>query len=153
MRMRTVEISVGGFIVAGVLALVMVALRVSGLSISSGESDYRLVAHFSNIGGLSVRAKVSMSGVPVGKVVAIEYDREAYDAKVTMAINSRYDNIPFDSTAMILTSGLLGEQYVGISVGGDDEFLAEGDEFDDTQSALVLEELIGQFLLNTVEKD
>ncbi|RRJ83728.1 outer membrane lipid asymmetry maintenance protein MlaD [Aestuariirhabdus litorea] len=151
MRMRTVEISVGAFIVAGILALVMVALRVSGLTISAADNDYRLIAHFSNVGGLGLRAKVSMSGVAIGKVVAIEYDRDAYDAKVTMEISGYYDNIPYDSTASILTSGLLGEQYVGISVGGDSEYLADGDEFEDTQSAMVLEELIGKFLLNSVE--
>ncbi|WP_426416093.1 outer membrane lipid asymmetry maintenance protein MlaD [Aestuariirhabdus sp. LZHN29] len=153
MRMRTVEISVGAFIVAGMLALVMVALRVSGLSISAADNDYRLVGYFSNVGGLSLRAKVSMSGVAIGRVVGIEFDRDSYEAKVTIAINGTYDNIPLDSTASILTSGLLGEQYVGISVGGDMEYLVDGDQFEDTQSALVLEELIGKFLLNTVEKN
>ncbi len=153
MRMRTMEISVGAFIVAGILALVMVALRVSGLTVTTSSDSYQVVAHFSNVGGLGVRAKVSMSGVAVGKVVSIDFDQETYDARVVMEIEGRYDNIPYDSTASILTSGLLGEQYLGISVGGDDEYLADGDVFEDTQSALVLEELIGKFILNAVNTD
>ncbi|WP_163835207.1 outer membrane lipid asymmetry maintenance protein MlaD [Spartinivicinus ruber] len=152
MRMRTVEISVGAFMLAGIFALVMLALKVSGLSIENNQQTYRVHAFFDNVGGLSLRAKVSMSGVTIGRVVDIKLDKELYRAKVVMDIHSDVKNIPLDSTASILTSGLLGEQYIGISVGGEEEFLDDGDELEDTQSALILEDLIGKFLLNTVKQ-
>ncbi|MFC0711683.1 outer membrane lipid asymmetry maintenance protein MlaD [Azorhizophilus paspali] len=152
MQTRTLETGVGLFILAGMLALLMLALRVSGLTVSTNGDTYRLYAYFDNIAGLTNRAKVTMAGVAVGKVTAIDLDRNSYTGRVTMELEKRVDNLPTDSTASILTAGLLGEKYVGISVGGEEEVLKEGDSIRDTQSALVLEDLIGKFLMNSVNK-
>ncbi|CDZ94327.1 MULTISPECIES: outer membrane lipid asymmetry maintenance protein MlaD [Pseudomonadaceae] len=152
MRIRTLEIGVGLFLLAGVLALLLLSLRVSGLSVSNGDT-YRLYAYFDNIAGLTVRSKVTMAGVTIGKVTAIDLDRESYTGRVTMEIQQDVDILPYDSTASILTAGLLGEKYIGISVGGEEETLGDGDTIRDTQSSLVLEDLIGKFLLNSVNKE
>ncbi|MBS7663849.1 outer membrane lipid asymmetry maintenance protein MlaD [Pseudomonas lalucatii] len=153
MQNRTLEIGVGLFLLAGLLALLLLALRVSGLTLGSGDHTYKVYAHFNNIAGLTVRAKVTMAGVTIGKVTAIDLDRDSYTGRVTMSLDNAVDNLPADSTASILTAGLLGEKYVGISVGGDEELLADGSTIYDTQSSLVLEDLIGKFLLNSVNKD
>ncbi|QJD60466.1 outer membrane lipid asymmetry maintenance protein MlaD [Pseudomonas sp. gcc21] len=150
MRMRTLELTVGVFILAGLLALAVLAVRVSGLSTNATGDVYKVYAHFDNVAGLTTRARVTMAGVTIGQVTGIEFDKNRYTGKVEMAIFSGVDTLPSDSAASIVTSGLLGEKYIGISVGGDDMMLADGDEIYDTQSALVLEELIGRFLLNTV---
>ena len=153
MRMRTVEISVGAFLLAGLFALILLALRVSGLAVNADNSNYRLYAEFDNVGSLTKRAKVSMGGVTIGRVVDVELDKKTYMARVVMDIESGIDNIPVDSSAAILTAGLLGEKFVGISIGGSNEFLKEGETIDDTQSAIILEDLIGKFLLGSVGKD
>ncbi len=153
MRMRTVEISVGAFLLAGIFALVLLALRVSGLSISTEAHSYRLYAEFDNIGSLTKRAKVAMGGVTIGRVVAVELNKKTYMARVVMDIDANVDNIPVDSSAAILTAGLLGEKFVGISIGGANEYLQDDETVDDTQSAIVLEEMIGKFLLGAVNKD
>ncbi|BBT15148.1 outer membrane lipid asymmetry maintenance protein MlaD [Metapseudomonas otitidis] len=153
MQIRTLEIGVGLFLLAGLLALLLLALRVSGLSVGSAGETYKVYAHFDNIAGLTVRAKVTMAGVTIGRVTAIDLDRDSYTGRVTMELEKKVDNLPTDSTASILTAGLLGEKYIGISVGGDDQLLKDGSTIRDTQSALVLEDLIGKFLLNTVNKD
>ncbi|MBX9913897.1 MAG: outer membrane lipid asymmetry maintenance protein MlaD [Pseudomonadaceae bacterium] len=153
MQTRTMEIGVGLFLLAGLLALALLALRVSGLTVADSADTYKLYANFDNVAGLTVRSKVTMAGVTIGKVSAIDLDRNSYTGRVTMDIQKRMDNLPEDSTASILTAGLLGEKYVGISVGGDENVLKEGGVIHDTQSALVLEDLIGKFLLNTVNKD
>ncbi len=153
MQTRTLEIGVGLFLLAGLLALLLLALRVSGLSVSGGDQTYKLYAYFDNIAGLTVRAKVTMAGVTIGKVTAIDLDRDSYMGRVTMQIDSDVDNLPEDSTASILTAGLLGEKYIGLSIGGEEAVLKEGGTIRDTQSALVLEDLIGKFLLNSVNKD
>lgn len=152
MRTRTLEISVGAFMLAGVLALVMMALQVSGLSLKSTASTYELLAYFTNAGALKTRAKISMAGVTIGQVKAVELDKETYTARVILAIDQNVDNIPIDSTASIVTAGLLGEQYISISIGGDEAYLRDGERFEDTQSALILEELIGKFLLGAASK-
>ncbi|UAW97825.1 outer membrane lipid asymmetry maintenance protein MlaD [Halopseudomonas nanhaiensis] len=153
MRTRSLELTVGLFILAGVLALVVLALRVSGLtSVTSGDT-YKVYAHFDNVAGLTPRAKVTMAGVTIGQVTDITFDKNRYTGFVEMAIDANVNTLPADSAASIVTAGLLGEKYVGISVGGEDELLADGDEILDTQSALVLEELIGRFLLNTVSTE
>ena len=152
MRIRTLEIGVGLFLLAGVLALLLLSLRVSGITAGNADS-YKLYAYFDNIAGLTVRSKVTMAGVTIGKVSAIDLDRESYTGRVTLDIQRNVDILPTDSTASILTAGLLGEKYVGISVGGEEEVLGDGDVIRDTQSSLVLEELIGKFLLNTVNKE
>ena len=153
MQNRTVEIGVGLFLLAGILALLLLALRVSGLSASPTADTYKLYAYFDNIAGLTVRAKVTMAGVTIGKVTAIDLDRDSYTGRVTLQLDKHVDNLPTDSTASILTAGLLGEKYIGISVGGEDVVLKDGSTIHDTQSALVLEDLIGKFLLNSVGKE
>ena len=153
MQNRTMEIGVGLFLLAGILALLLLALRVSGLSPTASTDTYKLYAYFDNIAGLTVRAKVTMAGVTIGKVTAIDLDRDNFTARVTLQLEKRVDNLPVDSTASILTAGLLGEKYIGISVGGEDVLLKNGDTIHDTQSSLVLEDLIGKFLMNTVSKE
>ena len=153
MRTRNLELTVGLFILAGLLALLILALRVSGLTLNSSGDTYTVYAHFDNVSGLTSRSKVTMAGVTIGQVKSITFDKNRYTGRVEMVINSDVDTLPADSTASIVTAGLLGEKYIGISVGGDDLVLNDGDEIHDTQSALVLEELIGRFLLNTVSKD
>ncbi|KGF63441.1 outer membrane lipid asymmetry maintenance protein MlaD [Pseudomonas lutea] len=153
MQNRTLETGVGLFLLAGILALLLLALRVSGLSASATNDSYKLYANFDNIAGLTVRAKVTMAGVTIGKVTAIDLDHDTFMGRVTMEVDKQVNNLPSDSTASILTSGLLGEKYVGISVGGDDQLLKDGGTIHDTQSSLVLEDLIGKFLLNSVGKD
>ncbi|WP_172144073.1 MULTISPECIES: outer membrane lipid asymmetry maintenance protein MlaD [Pseudomonas] len=153
MQNRTLEIGVGLFLLAGLLALLLLALRVSGLTVGSANDTYKIYAHFENIAGLTVRAKVTMAGVTIGKVTAIDLDRDSYTGRVTLSLDDSVDNLPVDSTASILTAGLLGEKYIGISVGGDEEVLVDGGTIHDTQSSLVLEDLIGKFLLNSVNKD
>ena len=153
MQSRSLEIGVGLFLLAGLLALLLLALRVSGLSATSSGDTYKLYANFDNIAGLTVRAKVTMAGVTIGKVTAVDLDRDSYTGRVTMEIEQRVDNLPVDSTASILTAGLLGEKYIGISVGGEEDLLKDGSTIHDTQSSLVLEDLIGKFLMNSVNKE
>lgn len=145
--MRSLEISVGAFMAAGLIALFFMAMQVSNLSGLSTDGGYRVSLHFDNIGGLKVKAPVKMAGVLVGRVSAIDLDT-SYDAKVTLSIASKYNKIPEDTLAKIYTAGLLGEQYIGLEAGGSGEYLSEGSEISMTQSALVLEEVIGQFLFN-----
>lgn len=140
MQNRAIETGVGLFLLAGILALLLLALRVSGLSTSASTDTYKLYAYFDNIAGLTVRAKVSMAGVTIGKVTAIDLDRDTFTGRVTLEIQKKVDNLPSDSTASILTAGLLGEKYIGLSVGGDDKLLKDGGTIHDTQSSLVLEE-------------
>ena len=148
MQMRTIEIVVGAFMLAGLISLGILATRISGFNVSSEANTYSLYANFENVGGLVVRSKVSIAGVNVGQIAAIEYDKSSYDARVRMEIDTDVDNLSVDTTASILTEGLLGGKYVGLSIGAEEDFLTDGDEIMDTQSAIVLEELIGQFLLN-----
>lgn len=150
MRMRWIEIMVGFFMVLGIFALLGLALNVSGLKLSAQQGDYTIHARFENIGGLTSRAKVTLSGVQIGEVKSIKIDTKRLVALVTMDIYADIDYLSIDSSAKILTAGLLGEQYIGISVGFEEESLKDGDYIDDTQSALVLEDLIGKFLFNKV---
>ena len=126
MQNRTLEVGVGLFLLAGLLALLLLALRVSGLTVVSSDNTYKVYAHFENIAGLTVRSKVTMAGVTIGKVTAIDLDRNSYMGRVTMVLDDAVDNLPTDSTASILTAGLLGEKYIGISVGGEEEVLRDG---------------------------
>lgn len=135
---------------AGIAALLVLALNVSGLNLSEQGKGYKVYARFENIGGLTPRAKVSMSGVQIGKVTAIRIDTRMLMAEVEMEIFNEVDYLTTDSSASILTAGLLGEQYIGVVPGADVEVLGDGDYIEDTQSALVLEELIGKFLFNKV---
>ena len=140
---------VGLFIVLACVAFTMIAFRVSGLSLDQGRSGgYKVYAYFNNVSGLTERARVSISGVTIGQVVDIRYDQKELAALVTMQINNQARFITADASASILTSGLLGEKYIGVQLGSDPDILADGDYIDDTQSAVVLEDLIGKFLLN-----
>ena len=145
---KTVEIGVGLFVALGIAALFMLAMKVSNLAALTAEEGYEVHALFDNVGGLKVRSAVTMAGVRVGRVKAITFDEDAYQARVTLAIREEYDRIPVDTSASIYTAGLLGEQYVGLEPGGATEYLAAGSEIRLTQSALVLEQVIGQFLFS-----
>lgn len=145
MERRAIDIWVGLFVLAGIGALLILALKVGNASTFFAGDTYRVVAEFDNIGGLKVRAPVRSAGVLVGRVESITFDNQRYVARVTLAIDKRY-RFPKDTTASILTSGLLGEQYIGLDAGGDEQMLADGDMIKLTQSAVVLEKLIGQFL-------
>jgi len=148
MRLRMMELSVGAFLIAGALALLMLALNVSGLNLSEGKQSYTVYARFENIGGLTPRSRVTMSGVLIGKVVSIRLDEEQLMALVEMEIDKDVNFLSIDSSASILTAGLLGEKYIGVTPGAEDDMMKHGDFFEDTQSALVLEELVGKFLFN-----
>ena len=153
MRMRTVELSVGGFMLLGFLALVFLALRVSGLSVNGNEATYMVYAKFENIGGLTERAKVTMAGVTIGRITKIYLDNEDYVGVVEMAINNSVNNLSSDTSAAILTAGVLGEKYIGLTVGAELDNLENGSEIYSTQSALVLEDLIAKFLVGRVSDD
>jgi phospholipid/cholesterol/gamma-HCH transport system substrate-binding protein len=145
MSKRNIEVLVGLFVLAGLLALVFLALKAANLG-SVGHSDnYTLTARFDNVGGLKVRAPIRTAGVTVGRVKQISLDPKTYEGVVTLEVDRRYQ-FPKDTAAKILTAGLLGDQYVGLDPGGDDKNLAAGDTLPQTQSAVVLENLIGQFL-------
>jgi phospholipid/cholesterol/gamma-HCH transport system substrate-binding protein len=153
MRMRTLEIIVGLFMMAAFAATIFLALRVSGLSLDSAEKTYQIKGRFENIGGLTVRAKVTMAGVGIGRVKDIYLDREDFTGVVVMDIYEHVDNISIDATASILTAGLLGEKYIGVTQGAEEESMKDGDEFESTNSALVLEDLIGKFLFDKATED
>ena len=133
------------FVVAGIAALVILAFKVGNMSSMGSGDTYEINANFDNIGGLKPRAPIKSAGVVVGRVTSIAFNNDRFTAKVAMAIEKQY-KFPKDTTASILTSGLLGEQYIGLEPGGDAEMLAAGDTINLTQSAVVLENLIGQFL-------
>ncbi|NNM51997.1 MAG: outer membrane lipid asymmetry maintenance protein MlaD [Pseudomonadales bacterium] len=154
MKNASMEVAVGSFIVAGMAALLFLAIKVSGISLDSNRPVYHLFAHFQNIAGLSVRARVTMAGVDIGRVTGISLDQKTLTAKVDMSIYQDMNQISTDSVASILTSGLLGEKYIGIVPGADSTNLKNGDEIKQTQSSLVLEDLISKFLFNkaTTEK-
>ncbi len=146
MQMRTIEIVVGAFMLAGIISLAILAVQVSGFSPATEENTYRVSARFEQIGGLVPRAKVTIAGVTVGEVAAIRLDPMTFQAIVDMDIDAQHNEIATDSTAVILTEGLLGSKYVGLSIGAEEQYLVDGDQIYDTQSAIVLEDLIGQFL-------
>ena len=152
MDRTTIDLWFGTFVLAGFSALLVLALKVGNLGADRVNSSYSVVARFDNIGGLKVRAPVRSSGVLVGRVSEIRFDNERLQASVTLALDSRY-TFPKDTSASVLTSGLLGEQYVGLDAGGDDKKLANGDRITITQSAVVLERLIGQFLFSKAQED
>lgn len=141
------DLWVGLFVVLGAAAVLFLALQAANLLSLNFQTSYRVSAKFDNIGGLKPKAAVKSAGVVVGRVESIVFDDKIFRARVTMALDSRYQ-FPKDSSLKILTSGLLGEQYIGIEAGAADKVLAAGDTIGDTQSAVVLENLIGQFLYN-----
>ena len=139
---------VGLFVLLGAIALIFLALRAGNMSSFSFAPTYQVQAHFDNLGGLKVRAPVKSSGVVVGRVAGIGFDNERFQAVVTLDLESKYE-FPTDSSISILTSGLLGEQYIGVTPGGEDKMLAQGNTVQYTQSAVVLEELISKFLYSS----
>ncbi|MBL8395796.1 MAG: outer membrane lipid asymmetry maintenance protein MlaD, partial [Candidatus Accumulibacter sp.] len=141
------DLWVGVFVALGLAAVLFLALKVGNLSAANFAETYPLSAKFVNIGGLKVRAPVKSAGVVVGRVTEIRFDPESYEAVVTVSIDGRY-RFPRDTFALILTAGLLGEQYIGLDPGGDETMLKSGDAIAKTQSAVVLEKLISQFMFN-----
>jgi len=151
MERTTIDLWVGVFVVAGIAAMVMLAMKVGNLSTYNVSESYEIHAYFSNIGGLKSKASIKSAGVLVGRVTGIVLDTERYEAKVTMSLDRRYQ-FPRDTFANILTSGLLGEQYIGLLPGGDEEMLKDGEQLKMTQSAVVLEDLIGKFIYNKADE-
>jgi phospholipid/cholesterol/gamma-HCH transport system substrate-binding protein len=147
MKKTALDFWVGLFVVLGFVALLFLALKAGNMSTLSFQQSYAVKLKFDNIGGLKARAPVKSAGVTVGRVGNIGFDSNTYQAVVTIDIDKQYQ-FPKDSSAKILTSGLLGEQYIGLEPGGDDQMLKNGDTITMTQSAVVLENLIGQFLYN-----
>jgi len=150
MGKKSIEVLVGFFVLLGMLGLVFLALKAANLGSVGGGDTYTLHASFDNIGGLKVRAPVRTAGVTVGRVTDIRLDGKTFQGVVSMEIARSYQ-FPKDSSAKILTAGLLGDQYVGLDPGGDDKNIAPGETVAQTQSAVVLENLIGQFLSSKAE--
>jgi len=142
---RTIEIVTGAFIILGVFSLYIIATSATNISSYGDNKGYTVTASFNNIGGLKPRAAVTMAGVSIGRVTAINLDPKSFTAVVSMQIDGRYNDVPDDSTASILTAGLLGEQYIGIDAGGSSTSLKDGARIQYTQDSLVLEKLIQQF--------
>ena len=151
MERRVVDLWVGLFVVAGIVALMMLALKVGNFGAYSPKDVYVVTAHFDNIGGLKEQAPVRSSGVVVGRVAGIRFDTKKFDAEVTITMDGKF-KFPSDTTAAILTSGILGENYVGLEAGGGDANLKQGDEIKLTQSAVVLEKIISQFLYSKAQE-
>ena len=150
--MRTLELSVGAFVLLGFAALIFLAVQVSGISLVE-EDSYQVQARFDDVAGLRTRAKVSMAGVTVGRVAAIDVDMEWGDALVTLEVFGSPGNLTTDTTAKILTEGILGARYISLLPGADEETIPAGGEIQDTQGALVLENLVGEFLTNLGNSD
>ncbi len=152
MTRQILEIWVGVFVAAGIAALFMLAMKVSNLSTVSTGDTYEVTARFDNIGGLSIRSPVKASGVLVGRVSNIKYDKDYSVAVVTMSIQNRFDSFPIDSRASIYTAGLLGEQYIELVPGIEDDYLEDGSDIVMADSALILENLIGRFISEIIAK-
>lgn len=145
---KTLEAFVGGFVVLGILGLIFLAYKVSAVNSIGKDGTYTVYAEFNSISGLKKGASVTLAGVKIGQVSNISITKDDYEARVALEIDNRYDNIPVDTSVSVLTQGLLGEKYLGLDVGGDDVYLADGDVFDFTKSSIVLERLIDKFFLN-----
>jgi phospholipid/cholesterol/gamma-HCH transport system substrate-binding protein len=150
---RAVEIGTGLFVLLGMSALFFLTTQTTGGERFSADQTFEVLANFENIGSLKPRAPVAMSGVTIGRVTEVSFNPVTLQANVKMIIDSQYDQIPDDSDASILTAGLLGSQYIGLQAGGSDTYLENGSEIYLTQSAIVLENLIGKFLVNSGSED
>ena len=150
---KSLELWVGLFVASGILALAMLAFKVGNLTTADVVDGYRIKANFDNVGGLKIKAAVTVAGVRVGRVTGIAFDSKKYQAVVTMDIGGQFTNIPEDSSATILTSGLLGDQYIGLEPGGAEQYLKDGDVIRVTQSALVLEKLVSQVIFSKTKED
>lgn len=153
MNTRNTEIIVGLFIALGLAALFMLAMKASNLNIYDDNTGYEISANFDDVSGLKVKSAVTMSGVRIGRVSDIIFNAETFEAVVKIRIENQYKTLPKDTSASIYTAGLLGEKYVGLEAGGDDENLQQGDKLKLTQSSLVLEKLISRFVDSFVDKD
>ena len=153
MNTKKIEILVGLFMAIGLVALFMLAMKVSNLNIYDDDTGYEITANFENVSGLKVKSPVTMSGVRIGRVSDITFDAERFEAIVKIRIETKYNTLPKDTTASIYTAGLLGEKYVGLEAGGDEENLKDKDKLKLTQSSLVLEKLISRFVDSFVDKD
>lgn len=151
MNKTVLDLWVGLFVIAGIAALLFLALKVGSASVVSVANSYEVIARFDNIGGLKPRAPIKSAGVVVGRVADIHFDNEAFEAVVTLRLDNRYA-FPKDTAAAIMTSGLLGEQYVGLEAGGDSQMLKDQDRILITQSAMVLENLIGRFMYGQAQE-
>jgi phospholipid/cholesterol/gamma-HCH transport system substrate-binding protein len=149
---KTVEVWVGVFVAAGVFALGVLAFRVGNLTTTDVVNGYHVEARFDNIGSLKVRSAITLAGVRIGRVAEIHTDPDTYQAVVVLNIDGRYKNLPADTSASILTAGLLGEQYVELEPGGAEEYLKDGSRIKLTQSAMVLEKLVGRLLTAFIDK-
>ncbi len=149
---KLTETIVGIFIAIGLAAMLLLAMQVSNLSSLGGDEGYEVKAEFDNIGGLKVRSPVKMAGVVIGRVADIRFDSENYQAVAVLRIRPEYNRIPTDSTANVFTAGLLGEQYISLEAGGEEEYLKDGDSLTLTQSAMVLEQVIGQFIYGKAQE-
>ena len=145
---RAIDVSTGLFVLLGFAAIVFLVTQITNREFSLRTESYRLQAQFENVGGLKAGAPVSMAGVTIGRVESIGYDMNLFKAVATLRIDARYDQIPNDSDASILTAGLLGGQYVGITPGGSDEPFRDGDQVEFVQDAIVLENLISKYLFS-----
>lgn len=152
MQRTAMDLWVGLFVIVGIGALLVLALKVGNMGTYSAAQSYVLIGNFENIGGLKIRAPVKSAGVVVGRVTDIQFNTKTFDAAVSMNIDSRYQ-FPKDTFASILTAGLLGEQYIGLAAGGDETVLKDGDKIMKTNSALVLEEMIGRFLFDKASEN
>jgi phospholipid/cholesterol/gamma-HCH transport system substrate-binding protein len=152
MQRAALDLWVGVFVVAGLAALLFLALKVGNMTGFEQGETYTVKASFENIGGLKPRAPVKMAGVVVGRVSDVSFDNQSYEAVVSLTLDEKYA-FPTDTSAAIMTSGLLGEQYVALEAGGEAKMLADGDSLKLTQGAVVLENLIGQFLYNQADSD
>lgn len=150
---RAIDVSTGLFVLLGLAAIVFLVTQISNQDFSLTDDSYRVRARFENIGGLRVGAPVSMAGVKIGRVEAIGFDMNIFKAVVTLRIDGEYDRIPTDSDASIFTAGLLGGQYVGISPGGSEQVLHDGDQVEFVQDAIVLENLISKYLFSQAGKE
>ena len=150
---RTVEAGTGLFVLLGIGALFFLATQTTGQQDFDPDEVFEVQARFENVGSLKERAPVSMSGVTIGRVTKIKFDRDSLEAVVTFVIDSKYDTLPDDTDASILTAGLLGAQYIGLQAGGSETYLEDGSEILFTQSAVVLENLIGKYLFNQGSDD
>lgn len=153
MNTKSTEILVGLFMAIGLASLFMLAMKVSNLNIYNNDEGYEITANFDDISGLKIKSPVTMSGVRIGRVSDITFDSEIFEAVVKIRIDSQYKTLPKDTSASIYTAGLLGEKYIGLEAGGDEENLQQGDKLKLTQSSLVLEKLISRFVDAFVDKD
>lgn len=153
MNTRKTEILVGLFIAAGLAALFMLAMKASNLNIYNNDEGYEISANFDDVSGLKIKSAVTMAGVRIGRVSDIVFNSETFEAVVKIRIESQYKTLPKDTSASIYTAGLLGEKYLGLEAGGDEENLQQGDKLKLTQSSLVLEKLISRFVDAFINKD